>query len=191
MNTAGGEWLTVGEVAARLGVSERAIQKRCRAGTIKARRVTTPQGKRWEVDARQLSTEQTNRTDEPNERTPAAPVSSVKRTDEPNARPEPAEPTNRTNERELMAALMAEKDARIGDLKEQLRAANNALEREQHAHAETRRLFAFNLSALPSPPTVAPDLATTSAPTNRPPQRPKRRRPRPFWAALIGYRPKD
>ena len=54
--------------------------------------------------------------------------------------------TNDSREADLLAALVAEKSARIMDLQKQLDATNAALEREQGAHAETRRLMAFGLS---------------------------------------------
>ena len=64
----GEEWVSASEVAARLGVSVRAVQKRCTLGKMAARRVTTPGGTRWEIEARELghegANEPTNQTSE-------------------------------------------------------------------------------------------------------------------------------
>ena len=47
-------WLSVADVAARLGVSPRAVQKRCALGKMAARRVSTAGGVRWQVAANEL-----------------------------------------------------------------------------------------------------------------------------------------
>jgi len=44
------DWLTVSQAAARLGITPRAVQKRCKVGTVVARR----KGARWEVAAHSL-----------------------------------------------------------------------------------------------------------------------------------------
>jgi hypothetical protein len=60
------EWFSVAQAAVALGVSERAVQKRCHNGKLTARRITTPQGTRWEVLAEELTRTNT-RTPEPNQ----------------------------------------------------------------------------------------------------------------------------
>ncbi len=45
------EWLPVALAAGRLGVSVRAIQKRCAGGSLPARRVAGARGEVWEVEA--------------------------------------------------------------------------------------------------------------------------------------------
>lgn len=50
----GAAWLSVGDVAALLGVSARAVQKRAERGTIPARRVKHGRALRWEIDGREL-----------------------------------------------------------------------------------------------------------------------------------------
>jgi len=47
-------WLPVGEVAARLGVSPRSIQRRCTSARLPARRVQGERGPVWEVRAEAL-----------------------------------------------------------------------------------------------------------------------------------------
>lgn len=48
------EWITVAEAAARFKVSERSIQRRCRAGKIAARLTARPTGQQWEIEAAKL-----------------------------------------------------------------------------------------------------------------------------------------
>jgi hypothetical protein len=50
-------WLSVAMVSGRLGISARAVQKRCAGGTLPARRVVVPGGIRWEVDGRAIGHE--------------------------------------------------------------------------------------------------------------------------------------
>jgi hypothetical protein len=65
-DNANGDWLTVAQASAALGVSARSIQKRCAAGKIVARRIVTPQGAKWEIDANQLArTDEQTREPEP------------------------------------------------------------------------------------------------------------------------------
>ena len=51
------QWLTVAEVAERLGVTPRAIQKRCKAGKLDAHSVETPTGEQWEINAASVETQ--------------------------------------------------------------------------------------------------------------------------------------
>jgi len=48
------QWLSAAQVAQMLGISKRAVQSRCHAGTLRARRVQTPQGEAWEIDSAAL-----------------------------------------------------------------------------------------------------------------------------------------
>ncbi len=82
------EYLTVSQAAARLGVLPRAVQKRCANGTLAARRVSTPAGDRWEVQAANLDASRT-RTGEPVGREPREPDASLDGV----SRSEPHEPT--------------------------------------------------------------------------------------------------
>lgn len=47
-------WLTVAEAAAQIGISERAIQRRCKSGKLRARLIATPTGQQWEIDPTEL-----------------------------------------------------------------------------------------------------------------------------------------
>lgn len=48
-------WIDATEAAQRLGVSSRSIQRRCRAGKLTARLVSTPSGQQWEINAQTLT----------------------------------------------------------------------------------------------------------------------------------------
>jgi excisionase family DNA binding protein len=48
--------LTVSQAAARLGVSERTIQRRCKSGKLKAELVTDADGEEWRIDPATLPT---------------------------------------------------------------------------------------------------------------------------------------
>jgi hypothetical protein len=43
-------WLTTSQAAAALGVAERTVQRRCKAGKLTARQVTTGDGLEWRID---------------------------------------------------------------------------------------------------------------------------------------------
>ena len=202
----GAQWLTVSQAAALLGVSERTIRRRCEGGKLAARLESTASGPAWLIDADALRTPAANAAAMPADTRPSAPAPEIGngsalaaanvRTPAANAADAPKADAADQREGDLMAALLAEKDGRIADLQKQLEAANGALEREQNAHSETRRVLAFNMAT----PTIAASPTRTPEPGNvprsgvaptRPPQSPQRRRPRPLWAVLIGYRPKD
>ncbi len=56
-NTAGTrDWLTVSEVAARLKISERTVQRRCKNGQLAARFETREDGAAWLIDGATLPT---------------------------------------------------------------------------------------------------------------------------------------
>ncbi len=50
------DWRTVATVANLLGMTPRAIQRRCQAGKYRTRRVNTPKGEAWEIDAASIET---------------------------------------------------------------------------------------------------------------------------------------
>jgi hypothetical protein len=159
------QWRTVAQVAQILGISERAIQKRCAAGTVRARRVDTPKGAVWQIDAASIETRPGRAVRRPEPKVESSPNRTV-RNDEPRSSPQteviPAPVSQRSEQftNDLMSALLSEKDGRIADLQKQLDAANLVLEREQLAHSETRRVLAFNMAT----PAIAPtDTPTPSA----------------------------
>jgi hypothetical protein len=56
-------WKTVAEAAAALGISERAVQRRCRKGKLRARLVPTPTGQAWQIEAASLESASTRSDD--------------------------------------------------------------------------------------------------------------------------------
>jgi excisionase family DNA binding protein len=188
----GPKWLTVSQAAARLGVSERTVRRRCESGKLPARLESTATGAAWLLDPAAFA----------DLRTPAEAAAIGAATLQGTPTPEASAPTavgaamlrtpavNEAERREadLMAALISEKDGRIADLQKQVDALHGTLEREQKAHAETRRVLAFNLST----PTLAPPASNPASVPQAPADaaRLPRRHPRPLWALLIGYKPK-
>ena len=138
-----GEWLTVAQAAAALGVSARAVQKRCASGKIAARRVTTPQGAKWEIDANPLG-----RTSEPAREHGARTSEHGTRTSEPSEHEPANEPANesdanqRTDADSYAARLIEAQAAEILFLRAQIEAANlNAARWAQEAR-DMRQLYA-------------------------------------------------
>ena len=168
----GGDWVSVSEVATARGISERAIQKQCKAGKLRAQLVSTESGAQWQIAADEIAPASTcsARTPEPNEPTNA-------RTDEPTNEPneptferartksgeptnqkvpelanltnelanqsrEPNEPNARTNQRTGEPDLMAH-------LIDENRFLRNAIEQHQRSEAELRNALRTALAAMP------------------------------------------
>jgi hypothetical protein len=187
------KWLPVGEVAARLGISERAVQKRCASGKMAARRITTPQGGKWEVDARALEGTPLERTAQaelsgeyPNQAHPNARTEPSAQTGEPpelgsfdaqnrpnpqaNTRTEPPEPANRTGE--LAPEQRSEQEGQLRDELARERELNGFLrgliEGHQRSEAELRAALREALKAMPKQlPDAASEPATEHAPFER------------------------
>ncbi len=58
-------WLTVAEAAAQIGISERATQRRCKSGKLRARLTATPTGQQWEIDPTEFEEQATQSDDSP------------------------------------------------------------------------------------------------------------------------------
>jgi hypothetical protein len=54
MSEPGGDWLSVAQAAARLGITSRSVQRRCASGSLRARRVPSERGEGWEIDGDSL-----------------------------------------------------------------------------------------------------------------------------------------
>lgn len=127
-----GQWLSTSEAAAALRCSERTVQRRAKAGTITARKITDGDGEKWEV---QLSADSGAK---------GVPPSGATGADRPNER-ERASVTPQIGD----GADRVTPEVPTGDatgetvfLRAQLDAMNAALEREQRAHEQTRQLLA-------------------------------------------------
>ena len=144
------QWLTSSEAAAALGISERTVQRRAASGKLTARKVTTGDGEKWEI---QLSADSDAKAvptgDATQSALPSAPMAS------------------NTGERADSAAKVtpesADSDATSETvfLRAQLEAMNEALKREQSAHEQTRQLLA---GALQMASRQLPNVTPQSAP---------------------------
>ncbi len=197
------EYLTVSQAAARLGISSRAVQKRCNAGTLAARRVSTPAGDRWEVEAANLPANldaSWTRTDEPNGREPREQDAST----DVGLNSKPCEPTReqganldanpRTIGREQDAntrELLAEKDARINDLRAQVEAWRLQAEAANRTAAETSAALRKVLDAMPKAITAGED-DTKVTPIKAPLEAAQSTQPKETTTAAISsaHRPK-
>jgi hypothetical protein len=56
MSETASQWLTVSQAAARLGVSERTVQRRCKSGKLAAKLESGEEGTAWLVDGSKLPT---------------------------------------------------------------------------------------------------------------------------------------
>ena len=164
MSTAGDDgrcWLTVAQAAAQLGVSEKTVRKRIANGGVKAEHVTLPAGGwAWRVDASRLEAVGSVReavgrregsvtehleavTVEKASVRENVPTASNRATELPTA-PLPSVPSDAPIE--LWRELLAEKEARIIDLRTQLEAANRTA---AEAHAALREALKLGARALP------------------------------------------
>jgi hypothetical protein len=156
-STAGGEWLTVAQAANRLGVSPRAVQKRCANGTLAARRVSTPAGDRWEVEAANLDASRT-RAGEPIGREPREPDASLDGV----SRLEPCAPVANldANPRAIGREPDANEPTREAELREEVKFLRSLLEARDRDAAELRAALREALRLAPKQlPTGASDGA--------------------------------
>lgn len=193
----GAQWRTVGEVAALLGVSERAVQKRCTAGTLSARRMETPKGAVWEIDARsiqqrpnkavrdaepnrELSPSRTVRRSEPTDAAPDRSMSSapdfagryVEQLEQENRFLRSQVEEGNRNAAELRAALREALKAQPRQL-EQGNAAPEAPSERVHSPGTNKDTPGASNPA--KSPAIVPDRATA-------------KEPRPIWKVILGIR---
>jgi len=160
-------WPSVADAATALGVSERAIQKRCKAGTMAARLIDTPKGERWAIAPDELTRTKRRTGREPDElRT---------RTGEPVGR-EPREmdadlSMNEANEPANLDANRAnfgrEQDANTGELLAHLQGENaflrGLIEQRDRDAAELRAALREALKAMPKAITAGEVGSTPNA----------------------------
>jgi hypothetical protein len=147
-----GEWLSVATVAARLGVSERAIQKRCASGTLPARRVPGARGEVWEVEALTANTN-ANLSANPN---------TVRR----QVRAQLSLPVTNESERRINQGELESERER--ELKDEVRFLRGIIEQLQRDGAETRQHLKRALELAPkqlsAPSPVHPDEGARNTP---------------------------
>jgi excisionase family DNA binding protein len=136
------EYLTVAEVAARLGVTERTVQKRCAAGKLAASLVSTPEGERWHIERANFDANDANssRTDGANGREEFAQMNSERPEQaanfDTNARTDGREPD--ANAREL-----------LNQSREEIAFLRSMLEARERDAAELRAALREALKAMP------------------------------------------
>jgi hypothetical protein len=163
MSKSNAEYLTVAQAAARLGVSPRAVQKRCANGTLAARRVSTPAGDRWEVQDANLDASRT-RTREPMGREPEREPDAVSRS-------EPREPTREqganldANSRTIGREPDANEPTRETELREEVKFLRSLLEARDRDAAELRAALREALRLAPKQLTEGGVEAAQDVPT--------------------------
>lgn len=198
------EFLTVSQAAAALGVSEKTLRKRIASGAVAAVREKLPGGGwAWRVDASRL--EDSNRF-QPRDGSAterleadlegARELSSVNLPTVPTGA---MEGSNRVTEAQAITALLAEKDARIADLRGQIEAANR---QAAEATAALREYLKLSAKALPAPGAAPGDESARNAQeapqkgeTGKEPSKAgnaapggKAREARPLWKVVLGIR---
>jgi excisionase family DNA binding protein len=139
--------LTASQAAARLGVSERTIQRRCKSGKIKAELVTDADGEEWRIDPATLPTGDAISADTDDKVTtaPGEPAHSQK---EPVTTQAPA--TGADTADRVTPTVTTRDDARLLD---QLQTENSFLramvEQHQRSEAELRAALREALKAMP------------------------------------------
>lgn len=164
LDDTGAQWLSVADAAARLGVSVRAVQKRCALGKMAARRAVVAGGVRWEIEGRELRSEPdanpANLGREPHSQNgsfgsrPRSFDAQEAANLDANPRTDGREPMGANDGRELRELLAREREF-SGFLKAQLEEANrNAAE----LRASLREALRAMPKQLPAPSSESPDL---------------------------------
>jgi hypothetical protein len=147
-------WIDAGEAARRLGVSARAVQKRCASGTFPARRIEGKRGTVWEVNEGELKAN-TNANFSTNSNTVRSPV----RTQKPLSAPIQGE--RRTNQREL-------EGERERELKDEVRFLRGVIESDRRDMAELRAALREALKLAPKQLSQGTEETPRTAPQRAP-----------------------
>ncbi len=163
-------WLTASEAAARLQISERTVRRRCEAGKLRALLVTEESGQVWRIDPTSCGQAAVIAADR---------LRTSFESEVVEAAATPADTADKLRtaaDSPEVAALLAEKDARIAEqreeilfLRERLRESNAIVMRHAHALPVAQSPQAFEMQ------TTAP------APSQKP--------VRPLWMVWLGWRP--
>jgi hypothetical protein len=193
------QWIDTVTAAAILGVSERAVQRRCKSGKIAARRVPTPTGQQWQIDRaaldiatqsddgadtndiqsddtddtqnREVTTPTTHQTTETTPKAPTLPTVTTPEAPTPTTAPTQGTDANLTAFQ--LEAARREVEAKA----EEIRFLRGLVEQRDRDAAELRAALREALKAMPKQLTTgeerAPNLHTESAqittPTLHPP----------------------
>jgi hypothetical protein len=163
------EYLTVSQAAKALGISPRAVQKRCANGTLAARRVSTPAGDRWEVEGANLPANldaSWTRTDEPTGREPREPDASTAA----GLNSKPCEPTREqdANPRTIGREQDANTRELLAQSREEILFLRGMVEQHQRSEAELRASLRAALAAMPKAITAGDNVSTPGGPEKEP-----------------------
>ncbi len=188
------EWLNVAQAAQIEGVSSRAIQRRAAAGTYQARRIETPKGEQWEINAASLKRTATQQHDDRDDSADDADANRDAQRDDRD------KPTRESGNAATQQVQRLEKEVDF---------LRGLVEQHQRAEAELRAALRETLRAMPRELTtgtsVAPEVAqvrpqiaapsNTSTDAQTPAESPakakgaaSRREPRPLWKLLLGVK---
>ncbi len=216
--TAPDEWLTVSQAAARLGVSERTVRRRCESGKLVARLVANEGGtggRAWLIDRaatnepdaacghaarRPKRADARGHADESESQQRAA-TRPDGQSDGQAVRPERAASEEASVRPDELRELERQSDRMRGYLAGQMeatiaRAVREAVEAAQAPLVREIEQLRAEVTALTAARHEAPQRAENAPAGNQPPpvpsgqQRPAEREARPLWARLLGYRPK-
>jgi hypothetical protein len=183
-------WLSVAQAAEKVGVSHRAIQRRCQSGKYEARRVETPKGEQWQVRADSIDTRATTAT---HERDSIPDDADAKRDDSRDDR-------DALEVAALKSQIEKEHQERQRD-SEQISFLRGLIEQHQRSEAELRAALRKALDAQPRQLTgpeskdSPPDLSAEKSQGEGLPieavkvsQNGGKREPRPLWKVVLGIR---
>ncbi len=132
-NASDEDWVSVAEAAALMKVSPRTVRRRCEAGEIIAELEASENGTgglAWRIDATSIAVVGNVENDRAAKRTDTNQAQNQTARTKTMAARTGARPSGRTEaDGQMWAVLVAEKDARIDDLREQLEAAREKQQR--------------------------------------------------------------
>jgi vacuolar-type H+-ATPase subunit I/STV1 len=184
-------WLNVAQAAERVGVSPRAIQRRCQAGKYQARRIETAKGEQWQVRADSIEGTSTTTTHQRNSIADDADAQGDDSHDERDA----------LELATLRATIERERQERQRD-SEQISFLRGLIEQHQRSEAELRQALRKALDAQPRQLKEAgavvnlPAVLSDDKPSGeslpiqalKAPQNSQKREPRPLWRVILGIR---
>jgi hypothetical protein len=211
-------WLTVAKAAAQIGISERATQRRCKSGKLRARLTATPTGQQWEIDPTEIeeqakqsgdtsdrddirrrdsndaeTTPTTEETTLPTATAPTQTTETTPRDDSPDTQANSDLAAKyvaqlETENRFLRAAVEA-RDRDAAELRAALRKALEAMPKQITSGEESStRLIDENAQNQAKRDTQSEPPTETTSAAKNGAQRPARREPRPLWKVILGIR---
>lgn len=179
----GANWLGAAQVAQILGISKRAVQSRCKRGLYRSRRVQTPQGEAWEIDA---ATVEGTANHDPQTREPFT-VKSREEGANFTANGKPAAPDfagryveQLERENAFLRAQIEEGNRNAAEIRAALREALKAQPRQLGTASDRAQIVT-------APETPRDEQRPAKSPGNATSATPKKE-PRPLWKIVLGIR---